>query len=228
MLRTILHTEKVLVAGCAVGPFAMNQYLVACVNTNKAALVDCGSLQPQNFLDFAKSHNFVVDRILETHGHIDHVAGLAKTRQLLAKAPIYLHRGDLEAYTLAPEMGKRYGLSCPAPPEPDVFVEDGDVIEVGDLKFEVMHTPGHSAGHVCFHEDALDLLFCGDLLFKGSVGRTDLPGANTAAMTTSLLKVMELNDDVTCFPGHMQTTTIGHERKYNMYVEMVLDGVSKL
>lgn len=226
MLRTLLQTEKVLVAGCAVGPFAMNQYLVACINTKKAALVDCGSLQPETFVDFAKENNFSIEHILETHGHVDHVAGLAKTRELLTKAPIYLHKDDLQAYSMAPQMGLRYGLNCATLPEPDVFVEDGDSIEVGDLKFAVLHTPGHSAGHVCFHEDSTNVLFCGDLLFKGSIGRTDLPGANPDEMSHSLLKVMELSDEVQCFPGHMQKTTIGIERQYNMYVEMVLDQAS--
>jgi hydroxyacylglutathione hydrolase len=192
----------------------------------------------------------------KTHGHIDHVSGLSETKKQLHNALIHLHskekvrlcrsighRRQVQYYG-APLAGKLYGIPCPMPPSPDVLIEEGQVLSVGSLRFQVLLTPGllarlvvvdrpgHSPGHVCFYEENEKVIFVGDVVFRkfvkcvwsqcltySSVGRTDLPLASGKDMIASLKRLMKLPHDVTVFPGHMEITTFGAEHASNPYFQ---------
>ena len=112
-----------------------------------------------------------------------------------------------------------FGISCSQPPDADVAIADGDTLHVGDIALSVMHTPGHSPGHVCFHLEEHHVLVGGDLLFRGSIGRTDFPGCDSDKMQASLKRVLELDDTTLVLPGHMEVTTIGEERATNPFLQ---------
>lgn len=216
-MKPLIETDHVVIFSRAVGPFAMNQSLIACKTTGKAALVDSGDA-PDLFIAAAKAHNLEIEYLLQTHAHIDHVAGLAATKRALP-LPLYLHKDDLPIYEFIPQQAKMYGFPVEALPPIDHHYEDGDVLEVGDLRLEVMHTPGHAPGHVCLYERTRGILIGGDLLFRQSIGRTDLPLCDPQAMMRSLARVMQLPDNVVVLPGHMEPTTIGYERTMNPFLK---------
>jgi glyoxylase-like metal-dependent hydrolase (beta-lactamase superfamily II) len=219
-MKNLIDTPDLLLASMPVGPFAMNEYLLVCRRTGTAALFDGGG-DPGPFVAVARGAGAEVSMVLQTHAHIDHVAGLADTRRALPGAPIHLHPLDMPLYQTAPMQGRMFGFACPEPPSPDHELDDGQVVTVGNLRLEVIHTPGHAPGHVIFWERGHDLLIAGDLLFYDSIGRTDLPGADPAAMRTSLARLLELPDTVRVFAGHMQDTRIGRERRHNPVLQML-------
>lgn len=217
MLRVFCH-EPYLIAGRPVGPFAMNEYVVGCTRTGEAAIVDSGG-DPRLFLDFCDDRGLRITRLLQTHAHVDHVAGLKATKAATG-APILLHPDDAPVYASAPASGLFFGIRIDAPPPVDHDLSDGDVIQFGDVRLEVLHTPGHCPGHVCFVDRDAHHVLAGDLLFKGSVGRTDLPGAEPDQMGPSLSRIFTLDDDFRVYPGHMEPTTIGHERATNPFLDV--------
>ncbi len=219
MLR-VYQSEPYVVAGCPVGPFGMNQYIVVCPKTLEAACIDCGA-GPAPFVAFADEASAALTRILLTHGHVDHVAGLAETRRAIA-APIHLHAAERGSYDEAPIRGAFFGLRCEQPPPPDHELADGETVQVGEITFEVLHTPGHTPGHVCFVDRSAGVAFTGDLLFRGSIGRTDLPGADPSLMGPSLARMLELPDETVVYPGHMGPTTIGDERVSNPFLSLFI------
>lgn len=200
-----------------VGPFAMNSYLVGCEQTGEAAVIDSGG-DSATMLALAEKHGLTVKKLLQTHAHIDHIAGLGEMKRRTG-APIYLHPDDEPIYRTASMQAKMFGLRVDDPPPYDEKLADGDVVSVGELRFEVLHTPGHCPGLVCFHEPRAKVVFCGDLVFQGSIGRVDLPGASPAAMRASLTRFLEaLEDEVVVYPGHMGSTTVGSERHSNPFL----------
>lgn len=215
-MQILLDESDIVVAFTPVGPFGMNQSIVGCKKTGHAALIDSGDA-PDRFLAFAKSRGLTITKLLQTHAHIDHVAGLAATKRAI-DAPLYLHPLDQPVYDLVPQQGRAYGFPVEALPLIDIFYEEGDLLAVGDLVFRVLHTPGHAPGHVCLLNDAHNLMIGGDLLFRESIGRTDLPGANHAHMMESLKRVAALPEATRVLPGHMEPTTIGYERQYNPFL----------
>ncbi|WP_121013141.1 MBL fold metallo-hydrolase [Hydrogenivirga caldilitoris] len=198
-----------------VGPLAVNCSVVADDRTGKAIVIDPGA-DAQKIIEVAKE--FEVIGVLNTHGHIDHV-GQVKTVKEYFNVPFYLHKEDL--YLIEDEIWEgfsRYIGAVPCPP-PDEYLEEGMEISVGDLKLRVLHTPGHTPGLCCFYIEDENILIAGDLLFKGSIGRTDLPGGNPEEMKASLKRVFtELPDETIVICGHYEETTIGHERKFNPYL----------
>ena len=219
-MKTLLDSPTAFVAGMPVGPFAMNQFLVGCRATGQAALVDAGAA-PEPFLEVAAREGLTIVAIFQTHAHIDHVAGLAATRERLA-APIFLHPADAPLYANCSAQGAMLGFPCPPPPPVDRALNDGQVLELGKLRFEVLHTPGHAPGHVVLWERGAGLAFVGDLIFFDSIGRTDLPLCDGAAMERSLAKLAAtLPDETRLYPGHMQETSMGRERKHNPFLKMM-------
>jgi glyoxylase-like metal-dependent hydrolase (beta-lactamase superfamily II) len=216
-MRTVLDSADVFVLSEPVGPFAMNQYLVGCARSGKAAIIDAGG-PPEAFMEAARLRGVRIVAILQTHAHIDHVLGLPETRTALPHAPIWLHSNEVPLYDGVVMQARMFGLRATALPAVTDWIEQGSRIAVGDLRFECLLTPGHSPGHICFHEATQGFVFGGDLLFRGSIGRTDLPGADPAAMRKSLRKIMTLPDETRVFPGHMGDTTIAQERRSNPFI----------
>jgi len=197
-----------------------NCYVVGDMDTREAIVIDPSDSAP-SILSVIQRENWTVKEILATHSHFDHVLAASDLKAATA-APFRLHRADLDQLHRLPEtMQRLVGKTVPPAPEPDHFVEEGDVISVSAISLKVLFTPGHSAGHVSYilHNDNEKVAFSGDCLFYDSIGRTDLPGGDyDTLMTTIAEKLLRLGDDFTVAPGHMQITTIGRERLNNPFV----------
>ena len=200
-----------------VTPIEQNCTLLWCTATMKAAVVDPGGDLPRIRDAIAKA-GVQVEKVLLTHGHIDH-AGEAKPLADELGVPI---EGSNEAdrFWLArlEEDGRNWGIRG-VPFEPDRWLHEGDVVTVGDLRLDVYETPGHTAGHVIFHHPASKLAVTGDVLFQGSVGRTDLPQGDHQQLVRSVVeKLWPLGNDTVFLPGHGAASTFGHERLHNPFV----------
>ncbi len=200
------------------GPFAENGYLVADPESREAVIVDPGE-EAALFLARLKSEGWAPRAIWITHGHIDHVAGVAEIRAETG-VPVLLHPADRPLYDNAPHQAMMFGLRMDAPPPPDRDLTDDLTLNVGGCAFQVIHVPGHSPGHVAFVADGVCL--SGDVLFAGSIGRTDLPGGDTETLMTSIRdRMFGLPDDTVVWPGHGPATTIGEEKRTNPFVRLV-------
>jgi len=212
-----MKNETMIVESETVGPFGVNCYLVGCEKTKQAAVIDAGGGH-DSILALASRHGLSISKLLLTHAHIDHIAGLGPFKER-TKASIYLHPGDKPIYQTASMQGMMFGLKIDNPPAADCDLADGDIVEVGEIALKVIHTPGHSPGQVCFWAEEQGVIFVGDLIFAGSIGRVDLPGASPQEMKRSLNRLKELlPDDTVIYPGHMSSTTMGRERKTNPFL----------
>lgn len=197
-----------------VGPLQENSYVVACEESKEAVIIDPGA-EAERIYRGITFHGFMLKYIMNTHGHLDHIGGVA---DLAAKtgAPFLLHEDDLYLIENVDREPLQAYLQAPAPPRPQQLLKDGGRIQVGALEFQVLHTPGHTPGSVCFLTG--DVLFSGDTLFANSIGRTDLPGGNHAQLLNSIReKLFPLADEIKVYPGHGNATTIGIEREYNPF-----------
>lgn len=194
------------------GQLENNIYLVMDEKTKKAVLIDASSNIPE-ISKTIKDLKADVEYILLTHGHFDHIMGLNSLKETLNSKAV-IHKDDLVISDNINEYTRLFGLPDSDAPSYDLYIKDGDIIPVGDMKIKVIHTPGHTEGGVCYLID--DKLFSGDTLFRESVGRTDLFGGSFEKLSDSIKnKLFKLNDKITVFPGHGPITTIGYEKKYN-------------
>jgi hydroxyacylglutathione hydrolase len=206
-----------VVRHAVVGPFAANAYLAACDRTGEAVLIDPGGDVPR-VLALAEPGGYRVTRIFCTHGHIDHVAGAAEAKARTG-APLALHAADLPWLEALPRQAEMFGFDAVEVPTVDQRPADGEPFRVGACEGTVLHTPGHSQGSACLAFAEEKLVFTGDTLFSGSVGRTDLPGGDFEALHRSIRsKLFALADDVRFHPGHGPGGTIGEERRSNPFV----------
>lgn len=160
-----------------------------------------------------------VERILLTHGHIDHAGGASEFAAELGVEIAGPHEGDLPLLDKLETQARAYGLTGTRNVTPDRLLKEGDTVEIGGVTFDVLHCPGHSPGSLVFFAPALRFAFMGDVLFQGSVGRTDLPGGSHEQLIESIrTKILPLGDDVTFLPGHGAASTVGEERRTNPFL----------
>ena len=213
------HAERVgsnaiEISAITVGPLQENCYLVVDTASKHAVVVDPGD-EADRIVDVLHSNEARLTAIWLTHGHVDHVGAVAPLVSRYG-VPVYLHPSDLPLYERAAVTGRMYGMSFEQPGPPDRSLRDGDSVVCGTVSFQVIHVPGHSPGQVACVGNGVCL--SGDLLFAGSIGRTDLPLSNPADMHQSLLKISTLADDVVVLPGHGEVTTIGREKVGNPFL----------
>ncbi|MBD1399206.1 MBL fold metallo-hydrolase [Pelovirga terrestris] len=197
------------------GPLEVNCYLVGCEDTRKAAVIDPGG-NVSTILELLRQHDLTLAMVINTHGHFDHIGA---NRSLLEKTgcDLLVHQDDAPLLQRAAEHAALFGLSTSRSPEPTRLLKDGDVIELGNLSFKVIHTPGHSPGGICLQVE--DCLFVGDTLFSGSIGRTDLPGGNHQQLINNIKnKLLCLAAETRVYPGHGPATTIGLEKHNNPFL----------
>ncbi|HEY7861477.1 MAG TPA: MBL fold metallo-hydrolase [Gemmatimonadaceae bacterium] len=197
-----------------VGPLAENCYLVIDESTNRAVLIDPGD-EPERILSALSTSGATLDAIWLTHAHFDHVGAIAG---VVREHPVPVHMHPLDAPVLeqAVDSALRYGVRIDAPPAADLELAEGDVLSVGSVKLEVIHLPGHAPGHVAFHGNGV--IFGGDCLFAGSIGRSDIPYGDRETLDASLVRMVALGDDLAVYPGHGPRTTIGRERRSNPFL----------
>jgi glyoxylase-like metal-dependent hydrolase (beta-lactamase superfamily II) len=206
-----------VVRQAVVGPFAENTWLLADAATGEATVLDPGG-ETERVLGMTGPDGFRVTQIVATHGHVDHVFGVEELRARTG-APFAIHAGDLPFVRALPSQAAGLGFGSTRAPEVARLLEDGDAVRVGGREGKVIHTPGHSPGSVSLWFPADGVLFTGDTLFAGSVGRTDLPGGDVAALFRSIReRLFPLGDDVRFFPGHGPAGTLGAERRANPFV----------
>ena len=209
-------------------PFQQNTRVVVCRDTRTAICIDPGeaSKEIENFLT---ENDFELQAITLTHGHFDHIGGTADLHQRFPHAEIFLHKEDEDFYYGLPAQPlflgipqnqlKILGFEYETPPKLTRNWADGEIYEVGNLRFKILHCPGHTRGHVVLAEETQKAVFVGDCLFEGSIGRTDLPGGNFQQLMDSInLKILTLGDDFTVYSGHGRETTIGHEKRTNPFL----------
>lgn len=213
-------TDAPRIGFLTVGPFQENAYLVADAEHGRAVLVDPGD-EGDRILRMVEEAGVALEAIWLTHAHLDHVGGIAAVKRRF-DVPVLLHPADLPLYERADRQAAAYGLPFEQPAPPERGLAEGDRLTVGRFSFDVLHTPGHAPGHCVFVGHGL--MLGGDLLFAGSIGRTDLPLSDPRAMQQSLERVTALEDATVVYPGHGPSTTIGTERRSNPF----LSGAARL
>ena len=205
-----------------VTPYQQNCSVVQCTHSGKAAIVDPGG-EVERLMAAVEKLDASVEKVLLTHAHVDHCAAADVLRRQL-KVPIEgPHRDDAFWLEQLPQACRMSGMPPAEPFEPDRWLDDGDEVTVGELRFEVLHCPGHTPGHVVFYHSGQQLAWVGDVLFSGSIGRTDFPRGDHATLISSIrAKLFPLGDEITFIPGHGPTSTFGQERRTNPFVA---DGV---
>lgn len=204
----------------AFGPFQENTYILW-DETDEAVIIDPGntsSSEHQQVKNFIADKNLKLKRLLLTHGHIDHIAGnrfIYDTYQLLPE----VNEHDVPLVEKHVSIAMMYGLPCEESPLPEKFLNEGEQIKFGNTTFEMLFTPGHSPGSITFYNKENNFIICGDVLFYGSIGRTDLPGGNHETLIRSIKqKLFPLGDEVKVYNGHGPATTIGFEKENNPFL----------
>jgi len=206
----------VILQGFPVGPVGANCYIFGDDAAREVFVIDPGE-EPDRILQALRQLGARPVALVNTHGHFDHIQGVEAVRRATG-APFWIHEAEAEILTHGPARAKMlFGLDLPPSPAPDRWLVEGDRLRVGGLTLTVRHTPGHSPGGVCLLGDGL--VFTGDTLFAGSIGRADLPGADMATLLASIARVLlPLPDETVCYPGHGPVTTIGEERRTNPFL----------
>ena len=208
------------VASFTFNPFQENTYVVH--DGSQAILFDpgCWNTAEERELEAWFTHNAITPtRLVLTHAHIDHVLGCAWVHKKYGMLP-ELHRADLPLLQAAPRQGQLYGVHCEPSPEPAHFIEPGDVLRLGNEELKVLFVPGHAPGHIALFSEEHRFVIAGDVLFRDSIGRTDLPGGDTDTLLRSIREqLFPLGDDVVVYCGHGPETTIGRERQKNPFLK---------
>lgn len=205
-----------LIKQLVVSPFQANCYLVGCEETNEGVIIDPGDEGPR-ILQEVEAAGLSIKYVLLTHAHYDHIGASAEVCQATG-APLALHRADLPLLK-AGGGGALWGLPMPVYREPDIWLNEGDTIAFGKHNLAVLFTPGHAPGHVSFHEAAEKVVFDGDVMFAGGIGRTDLPGGDYELLMTSIhTRLLTLPPETVVYSGHGPATTVARERVGNPWL----------
>ncbi|WAC09695.1 MBL fold metallo-hydrolase [Dyadobacter pollutisoli] len=200
-------------------PFSENTYLLS-DETGEAIIIDPGCYDQSEYktlTDYIASNNLTPVKIINTHAHIDHVLGIAALKRKY-NIPFYLHRLDEPVLKAVKSYASNYGFAVFDEPEIDQYLKEGESVTFGNTSLKIIFVPGHAPGHVAFVNDEQKFVIGGDVLFHLSIGRTDLPGGDHATLLSSIrTQLFTLPDDYQVFPGHMQSTTIGFEKKHNPF-----------
>lgn len=200
-----------------VGPLQCNCTVLGDESTGAATVVDPGA-EIGRLLDILAQHNLHLRQIVVTHAHIDHIAGALALKEVTG-APILYNQADLPLVAMMEVQAGWLGVPTPEVAPPDHSPTDGEILSTGNLQAQLLHTPGHTEGSFCVYLPEENLLLAGDTLFANSVGRTDLPGGNTAKLLASIRdRLLPLPDATVVVPGHGAETTIGRERTFNPFL----------
>ena len=209
--------NELMVRGLVVGVFQENCWVIGNRRTGEAICIDPGD-QPDEILALARDMGVQIKLIANSHAHVDHILGVHGVHSATG-ANFLLHESDLELLRTGWRgAASRFGIDiAQGPPDPHAFVSDGDVVEVAGVRLQVLTTPGHTPGSVSYYTDGL--LFSGDTLFRGSIGRTDFPGGDMAQEMASICdRILTLPDETVVLPGHMDETTVQFEKRHNPFV----------
>lgn len=217
----ICYKDMSTVKAFTFNPFFENTYVVY-DNTKECVILDPGCRErgeEKQLLYFIESNKLKPVRLLNTHCHIDHIFGNLLIAEKF-KLPLEANVLEESNITRADVLADQFGMTAPKSPQIEKFLEDGAEVSFGNTKFKVLFTPGHSPGHVVFHNEAEKYIIGGDVLFRESIGRTDLPGGDTETLLNAIRsKLFVLDNDITVYSGHGPQTTIGHEKAYNPFLK---------
>ncbi|MFC2041204.1 MBL fold metallo-hydrolase [Chloroflexota bacterium] len=198
-----------------VGPFASNCYIVGDESKKEGMIIDPGA-EASDILKRVKDLGLKIKLIVLTHGHTDHIGALKEVQEA-TDAEVAIHANDARFLQTGQPLRTVHGLSFKTPPPPDRLLNGGDSIDIGNLHFSVIHTPGHTTGGICILTEGV--VFTGDTLFNFGIGRFDMPGGSGSQLMDSIItKLMVLPDKTVVYPGHGPETTIGTERQWNPFL----------
>jgi hydroxyacylglutathione hydrolase len=207
----------VIIVTLPVGLIQTNCYVAGCEETKEGVIVDPGG-NPERILAEVKRQGLAIEYVLNTHAHFDHTDANGAIVEATG-APLAIHPEELPLLKVSGGAAL-FGLQANPSPLPDLELHDGDELAVGALRFQVLHTPGHTPGHVCFYEADEGVLFDGDVLFYRGIGRTDLPGGSWSQLLHSIRDVLfHLPDETVVYSGHGPATTIGEEKQLNPWLQ---------
>lgn len=219
-LTIITHTMSIRIFHF--NPIQVNTIVLSDNESGEAVIIDpgnCNLCEDSQLQEYIHEHNLLVKYILNTHPHIDHIAGNDWCVKEY-RVPLRFHAAGMPIYEKAFAYAAAFGIEQAAFPLPTTFIKEGDVIKFGHQQLEVLYTPGHCDGSVSFLNRAEKYLICGDLIFEGSVGRSDLPTGNGELLLQMIReKIMVLEDEITIYPGHGDATTVGNEKLNNPYLQ---------
>lgn len=218
MTATEAQTTPIRAIVAPVTPLMQNCTIVWCAKSRRAAVIDPGGETPR-LLQLLAQHDLAIEKIWVTHGHLDHAGGVAALKEATGVPIEGPHPDDQFWIDDIGTSGARWGMPDARTFTPDRWLYDGDRVSLGETEFEVYHCPGHTPGHVVFHHRQARFAQVGDVLFQGSIGRTDFPRGDHAQLIASITgKLWPLGDDVTFVPGHNAVSTFGAERRSNPFV----------
>ncbi len=199
-------------------PFMENTYVL--YSKNKGVIIDPGCYDPaeeKELKDFIAAEDIEIEKLLNTHGHIDHVLGNTFVKDQF-NVSLWIGEHDVETLKTVQVYAPNYGFQKYRPAEPDYYLKEGDTVKFGDSQLEVIFAPGHAPGHIAFYNKSENILIGGDVLFRESIGRTDLPGGDHDTLIESIhSKLFKLPDNTKVYCGHGESTTIGHEKQFNPF-----------